>query len=202
MALKHRIRWLALHGVVRASSRMLARRGDPQGRLISDLELRRNPVPFIDELRVTGPIVKCRLMHITVDHKIANEVLRSDDFRVIAMGTSMPEPLQWVIRHTDPGLLHPVEPPSMLWARAVFVQCRLVFRENCAPEATVWRGGIGTTQSLRGNSSSPIRFRLNLAHACTVRATWRVIGDMDSWNSSVASIIRSSYVASALSSAK
>src|SRR5436190_16755325 len=114
MALKHRIRWLALHGVVRASSRMLARRGDPQGRLISDLELRRNPVPFIDELRVTGPIVKCRLMHITVDHKIANEVLRSDDFRVIAMGTSMPEPLQWVIRHTDPGLLHPVEPPSML----------------------------------------------------------------------------------------
>ncbi|WP_101950623.1 cytochrome P450 [Mycobacterium sp. 3519A] len=112
--IKHRIRWLAMHGVVRATSRRLARRGDPQGRLISDRQLRRNPVPFIDELRGMGPIVKCRLMYMTVDHKIANDLLRSDDFRVIAFGSTLPKPLQWVVRHTDPGLLHPVEPPSML----------------------------------------------------------------------------------------
>ncbi len=111
---KHRIRWLAMHGVVRATSRMLARRGDPQGRLIADLELRKNPVPFTDELRAMGPIVRCRLMYITVDHKLANDLLRSDDFRVIAMGSSLPKALQWIIRHTDPGLLHPIEPPSML----------------------------------------------------------------------------------------
>ncbi|MFG1933045.1 cytochrome P450 [Mycobacterium sp. NPDC048908] len=111
---KHRIRWLAMHGVVRATSRQLARRGDPQGRFIADPELRRNPVPFIDELRTMGPIVRCRLMYMTVDHKIANDLLRSDDFRVIAMGSNLPKWLQWVIRRTDPGLLHPVEPPSML----------------------------------------------------------------------------------------
>jgi cytochrome P450 len=41
-------------------------------------------------------------------------LLRSDDFRVIVMGGNLPSPLRWIIRHTDPGLLHPVEPPSML----------------------------------------------------------------------------------------
>jgi len=114
MAIKQRIRWAALHGVVRAASKRLARRGDPQGRLISDLELRKNPFPFTDELRAKGPIVKCALINITVDYKIGNDLLRRDDFRVLAMGSSMPKPLQWVIRRTDPGMLHPIEPPSML----------------------------------------------------------------------------------------
>lgn len=112
--MKQRIRWLALHGVVRATSRLLARRGDPQGRMIADPAVRANPAAFADELRAIGPIVKCRLMYITVDHKIANDLLRSDDFQVIAMESSMPKPLQWVIDHTDPGLMHPIEPPSML----------------------------------------------------------------------------------------
>jgi cytochrome P450 len=114
MAVKQRIRWLAMHGVARGVSRVLARRGDPQGRLISDLQVRRNPVPFTDELRAMGPIVRCRLMYITVDHKIANDLLRSDDFHVFALGSGLPKPLQWVISRTDPGLLHPIEPPSML----------------------------------------------------------------------------------------
>lgn len=112
--MKQRIRWLAMHGVVRTTSRLLARRGDPQGRMIADPAVRANPAAFADELRAIGPIVKCRLMYITVDHRIANDLLRSDDFQVIAMGSSMPKPLQWVIDRTDPGLLHPIEPPSML----------------------------------------------------------------------------------------
>jgi cytochrome P450 len=112
--MKQQVRWLAMHGVVRATSRLLARRGDPQGRMIADPAVRANPAAFTDELRAMGPIVKCRLMYITVDHQIANDVLRSDDFQVIAMGSSMPKPLQWVIDRTDPGLLHPIEPPSML----------------------------------------------------------------------------------------
>jgi cytochrome P450 len=112
--MKQRIRWLAMHGVVRASAKLLARRGDPQGRLIADPTVRPNPVPFIDELRAQGPIVKCQAVYITVDHKIANDVLRSDDFHVLSMGSSLPKPLQWVLRHTETGLLHPLEPPSML----------------------------------------------------------------------------------------
>lgn len=114
MAMKQRIRWLAMHGTARGVCRVLARRGDPQGRLITDPQVRSNPVPFIEELRATGPIVKCRLMYVTVDHKICNDLLRSDDFHVFGFGSGLPKPLQWVVKRTDPGLLHPVEPPSML----------------------------------------------------------------------------------------
>jgi cytochrome P450 len=112
--MKQRIRWLAMHGVVRASAKLLARRGDPQGRLIADPTVRANPVPFTDELRSQGPIVKSQAVYITVDHKIANDLLRSDDFHVVSIGSSLPKPLQWVLQHTETGLLHPLEPPSML----------------------------------------------------------------------------------------
>lgn len=112
--MRQRIRWLAVHGVIRAVSKLLARRGDPQGRLIADPTVRANPVAFTEELRERGPVVKCRILYITVDHKIANDLLRSDDFRVVAMGSNLPKPLQWVANHTKTGLLHPLEPPSML----------------------------------------------------------------------------------------
>ena len=95
-------------------SKLTARRGDPQGRLIADPTVRANPVAFSDELRAQGPIVKCRFVWMTVDHKIANDLLRSEDFRVIAMGSNLPKPLRWVARHTETGLLHPLKPPSML----------------------------------------------------------------------------------------
>ena len=112
--IRKRMQWLALHGVVRGISKFFARRGDPQGRLIADPVVRTNPVAFTDELRAQGPIVKCRAVYITVDHKIANDLLRSDDFRVLAMGSNLPKPLQWVVDRTKPDLLHPLQPPSML----------------------------------------------------------------------------------------
>ena len=94
--------------------KFLARRGDPQGRLIADPAVRADPVAFTDELRAKGPIVKCRAVYMTVDHEIANELLRSDDFRVLAMGANLPKPLHWVADHTRSDLLHPLQPPSML----------------------------------------------------------------------------------------
>ena len=112
--MRQRIRWLAMHGVVRALAKLLARRGDPQGRLIVDRTVRENPAAFTDELRALGPIVKCQAVYITVDHKVANDLLRSDDFRVLSIGSNLPKPLQWVIRHTETGLMHPLQPPSML----------------------------------------------------------------------------------------
>ena len=51
---------------------------------------------------------------MTVDHKIVNELLRSDDFHVFGMGSNLPKPLQWVADRTRPDLLHPIQPPSML----------------------------------------------------------------------------------------
>jgi cytochrome P450 len=112
--MRQRIRWLAMHGVVRVFAKFLARRGDAHGRLLADPAVRANPVAFTDELRAQGPIVKSRLLYITVDHKIANDLLRSDDFRVLSMGSNLPKPLQWVLARTETGLLHPLEPPSML----------------------------------------------------------------------------------------
>src|SRR3954449_8999157 len=109
--IRKRMQWLALHGVVRGISRLLARRGDPQGRLIADPVVRTDPVSFTDELRARGPIVKGHAVYITVDHKICNELLRSEDFHVIAMGSNLPKPLQWVIDRTKPDLLHPLAPP-------------------------------------------------------------------------------------------
>lgn len=112
--IKQRVRWVAMHGVVRMFSRLAARRGDPQGRLIADPAVRTDPVPFTEELRARGPIVRCRAAYLTVDHQIVNDLLRSDDFRVFAMGTTLPTPLRWVAERTRTDMLHPLEPPSML----------------------------------------------------------------------------------------
>jgi cytochrome P450 len=113
--LRQRIRWLALHGVIRALSRIGSRRdGDPQARLIADPQARADPGRFADELRGGEPVIRCRAVLLTVDHQAASEVLRSDDFKVSSLGAGLPKPLQWVNRKTHPGLLHPIEPPSLL----------------------------------------------------------------------------------------
>ena len=113
--LQQRIRWLALHGVIRGLSKVAVRRGDdPQARLIADPAVRADPAAFADELRGRGPVIRCRAVLMTVDHQVVNEILRSDDFRVSSLGAGLPKPLQWINRKTHPGLLHPIEPPSLL----------------------------------------------------------------------------------------
>ncbi len=113
--LQHRIRWMALHGVIRALSKVGARRdGDPQARLIADPTVRADPGAFVDELRDRGPIIRCRAVLLTIDHEVAREILRSEDFHVTALGAGLPAPLRWINRKTHPGLLHPIEPPSLL----------------------------------------------------------------------------------------
>ena len=107
-AIKDRLHWLAMHGVVRSAARLSARRGDPQARLMTDLALRADPMPFYDKLRAHGPLVRARVSYLTVDHAVAHELLRSDDFRVISMGASLPAPLRRLERRTRTDLLHPL----------------------------------------------------------------------------------------------
>ena len=112
--MRQRIRWFALHGVVRGLAKFGVRSGDPQARLIADPAVRENPGAFADELRDRGPVIRCRAVLMTVDHAVAHELLRSDDFRVTELGGNLPKPLRWIVRKTDPGLLHPLRPPSLL----------------------------------------------------------------------------------------
>ncbi len=114
IALKQRLHWLALHGFVRGGSSVGARRGDLQARLIADPSVKANPVPFYEEVRARGPLVRSRLGYITADHAIGHELLRSEDFRVLSIGSNLPAPLRWLELRTRDNLLHPLRPPSLL----------------------------------------------------------------------------------------
>lgn len=112
--MRERIRWMALHGVVRGISAYGMRHGDPQARLIADAAVRADPAPFADEMRRRGPIIRGRALYMTFDHGVATDLLRSDDFRVSRLGGNLPRPLRWVADKTYTGGLHPLIAPSLL----------------------------------------------------------------------------------------
>jgi cytochrome P450 len=114
IALKQRLHWLALHGFVRGGASIGARRGDLQARLIADPTVKADPVPFYEEVRARGPLARSRTGYITADHAIGHELLRSDDFRVLAIGSNLPAPLRWLEGRARDELLHPLRPPSLL----------------------------------------------------------------------------------------
>ncbi|ART74053.1 cytochrome [Mycobacterium dioxanotrophicus] len=95
-------------------SAMGLRDGDPQARLIADPQVRADPTAFADEMRVRGPVIRCRKVLLTFDHTVGHELLRSEEFRVSKLGANLPKPLRWIVDKTDTGLLHPIEPPSLL----------------------------------------------------------------------------------------
>ena len=113
--IKERLHWFAMHGVVRAVSRWSARRGDPQARLLADPAVRADPVPFYDELRAQGPLIRGsgELSDRRPRHRPRAAALRRlpgdraglESARTAALaGAHAPA--------TD--LLHPLRPPSLL----------------------------------------------------------------------------------------
>jgi len=111
---KQRLHWLAMHGFIRGVAAIGVRRGDLQSRLVADPEVTADPVPFYDEVRALGPLVKARANYLAVDHALASELLRSEDFRVLMLGSNLPAPLRWLERRARDDLLHPLRPPSLL----------------------------------------------------------------------------------------
>jgi cytochrome P450 len=112
---RQRLHWLALHGVIRGLASYGAKRGELQGRLIADPAVRADPGGFADELRALGPLVRGRAAWLTTDHALAHQLLRSDDFAVTSIGSTLPNPLGWVESKTMvKGRLHPLLPPSLL----------------------------------------------------------------------------------------
>ena len=112
--MKQRLHWLAMHGFIRGVAAIGVRRGDLQSRLVADPEVTADPVPFYDEVRALGPLVKARVNYLAVDHALASELLRSEDFRVLMLGSNLPAPLRWLERRVRDDLLHPLRPPSLL----------------------------------------------------------------------------------------
>ena len=112
--MKQRLHWLAMHGFIRGVAAIGVRRGDLQSRLVADPEVTADPVPFYDEVRALGPLVKARANYLAVDHALASELLRSEDFRVLMLGSNLPAPLRWLERRARDDLLHPLRPPSLL----------------------------------------------------------------------------------------
>ena len=62
--MKDRIRWFALHGVVRRLAKFGLRTGDPQARLLADPVVRQDPAAFADECRARGPVIRCRVVFL------------------------------------------------------------------------------------------------------------------------------------------
>lgn len=112
--MKDKLHWFAMHGVIRGAAAVAIRRGDVQARLIADPAVVDDPVPFYDEVRRHGRIVRTRANYLTADHQIAHDLLRSDDFQVISLGGNLPVALRWLERRTRDKLLHPLRPPSLL----------------------------------------------------------------------------------------
>jgi cytochrome P450 len=109
--------WAAGYGFPRASLKLLARRGDPLSQLLT---IDANPIediyPLIEQIRGRGRMSPVqRVGWVSADAQIAREVLRDDRFRTIKPSDRSPFRLvRWVLAKTDPGVLSPIEPPSML----------------------------------------------------------------------------------------
>jgi cytochrome P450 len=112
---RSRVRWGVQHGIVGLAVRRAARRGDLQALFVVDPAHRADPYPLYERVRVRGRLVPGKLGHITVDHGVVNEVLRSDDFRAGPDEDAMPRVLGNVMRWSrDPRALGPIDPPSLL----------------------------------------------------------------------------------------
>ena len=145
------LHWLAMHGTLRQLAKIGARQGDIQSRMMVDPAIRADPAPFYDELRelsaTDGPLIRCRVGYLTVDHGLAQELLRSDDFRVIELDANLPGPLRWLEGRTRPQRFHPLRAPSLLAVEPpAHTRYRQAVSSAFTPRAvTVLRDGIRDT---------------------------------------------------------
>jgi cytochrome P450 len=92
-----------------------ARTGNPDARLLVDPALQADPYPQYEKLRTSAPFVAGALSRLSVHHDTCTEVLRSDDFGVLAQDVPVPAPLRLALRLAGPPPhIGPLDPPSML----------------------------------------------------------------------------------------
>ncbi|GBE63770.1 putative cytochrome P450 [Mycobacterium sp. MFM001] len=109
--------WAAGYGVLRPVWKLQARRGDPLARLVRiDIDPGADIYPIIEEIRKRGRMCRVTMTGwVTADAQIVRDVLRDGRFRTIKQRDRSPfRIVQWILAKTDPGVLSPIEPPSML----------------------------------------------------------------------------------------
>lgn len=110
MALRRRIRWVVRHGLIRRTVQRQMRAGDLGSRLMIDPAIREDPFPYYDELRAQGHVVASGFALMSAHHEVCLAVLRSPDFGQRRLDLIPPAPHE----ARRPGVLGPIEPPSML----------------------------------------------------------------------------------------
>jgi cytochrome P450 len=108
--------WAAGYGFPRASLKLMARRGDPFAQLAIGTNRANNIYPLIEQVRARGRMSPVeRAGWVSADAQIVREVLRDGQFRTIKQRDRSPfRIVQWLLAKTDPDVLNPLEPPSML----------------------------------------------------------------------------------------
>jgi cytochrome P450 len=112
--------WAVGYAPSRVVLNLMARRGDPLAQLMT---IDSNPVgdiyPLIEQVRGRGrmsPVVNVRGW-VTADWQIMREVLRDGRFRTFKPWDRVAFRFgQWLLAKTDPHVLNPIGPPSMLVA--------------------------------------------------------------------------------------
>src|SRR6202012_5850163 len=110
--------WAVGYAPSRVALDLLARRGDPLAQLMT---IDRNPVddiyPLIEQVRRRGRMSRIVSVRgwVTADSQIVRDVLRDGRFRTLKPRDRSSFRLgQWILAKTDPQVLNPIEPPSML----------------------------------------------------------------------------------------
>ena len=109
--------WATGYGLPRTMLKLLARQGDPMAKLLT---IDSNPVddiyPLIEQVRARGRMSRVPgAGWVCADAEILRELLRDSRIRTAKPSDRSPFRLgQWVLAKTDPGVMNPIEPPSML----------------------------------------------------------------------------------------
>jgi cytochrome P450 len=115
MTVRSTVRWAATHGVMRVATARRARAGNPDARLLVDPRLQADPYPHYERLRTAAPFATGAVSKVSVHHGVCTEILRSDDFGVLAQDIPVPAPLRLALRLVGPApVIGPLDAPSML----------------------------------------------------------------------------------------
>jgi cytochrome P450 len=116
LQIKARTHWLLGYGLARAVFKRLAHRGDPFATLLIDSSRPEDSNRLIEQIRQRGRIsAGFAGAWVTADAQIVRDVLRDDRFRTIKPQDRSPfRFIRWLVAQTDPDMMNPVEPPSLL----------------------------------------------------------------------------------------